>query len=80
MTFKKGQPPACKKCGRDHWLFIRCENADAFRGVQEKKRERAPQLMDRMEAGWSRWGDRLTNYERTGDSLVLKKERDVGHT
>lgn len=74
MPLKKGQPPQCKRCGRDHWPFVACEKLDGWRENSEKLREgRQPYWVQQPREGFTDWGDRMGNYVNLGGNLVLDR-------
>jgi len=61
--------PICKRCGQQHWRFVRCSNVDGFEGRQ-------PVLEDLP--GTTRFGDRMGQYVNMGGNLVLNRPISTG--
>ncbi len=74
MAAKAGQVPQCRKCGRDHWTFIRCDTVDEWQAKTKKAQERRKVYwVQQPQEGVSTWGDRMGQYVNLGGNLVLDK-------
>lgn len=74
MALKKGPPPQCRKCGRDHWPFVVCEKVESWKARAERLREqRAPYWVQQPREGFTNWGDRMGAYLNLGGNLVLDR-------
>ncbi len=70
------QIPTCKKCGKDHYHFVRCDKVDEW---NKKRVENKPKLevIFQPDKNLRPWGDRINNYERiAGNVFVLRREHD----
>ena len=52
--------PVCAQCGKQHWAYVKCEDADARNAIEEaNQRRKAEFIIRRPREGYLEFGDRL---------------------
>lgn len=78
-NLKPGQPPTCKRCGRDHWGYVACDKVPEFQEIQRKKADRVAPTFVRVprQDGLSDWRDRLETVKRIGENVLVNERKPM---
>lgn len=74
--------PICNRCGKPHWPFVACAEADDRNALEERnEQKRRAFIQHRPREGYREFGDQLGGLERAGrmnGALILRRKREPG--